>query len=307
MKKITSYQNLQEENNFFTPGKNDGTFNAGEGAKRFAIGGLRLSGRVRKFLPGFPSVTIVIAIFNGVEFLRETLDSILAQDYPNIELIIVDGGSTDGTIEILYEYEESIDYWVSELDAGISDAFNKAILQSSGNFINFQGAGDILTHPSVVSKAMSGVDGIKDMFVSARIQRVSENNSNEITAIVPRKFSVNFNKLSLLFKMALPHQGLFTNKKIFDMHGLFDTKLSYSMDYDHLLRIYKKFPSVIMKDVILSSWREGGVGSGKIMQVLNEYNKIKRKNQVAPIPLLILIDVYIKCKFYIKICLGFKG
>ena len=267
---------------------------------KFTIGGLRLSNGPRKFLPGLPSVSVVIAVFNRVQFLRETIDSILEQDYPNIELVVVDGGSTDGTLDILYEYKESIDYWISEPDAGISEAFNKAILLSTGDYINFQGAGDLLTYPSVVSRVMIGVDKSKDMFVSARIQRVSESNIKKIILVAPTKFTKKFNKLSLLFKMTLPHQGLLTNRIIFNTYGVFDTNLSYSMDYDHLLRVYKNFPAVLMRDEILSSWRDGGVGSGKIIEVLNEYNKIKKKNKVAPKLILFLLHILILSKFFLK-------
>ena len=105
-------------------------------------GGKRLSGIFNKKNYISPLVSIVIATYNDHEYLELTINSILNQDYENIEIIIIDGGSDDSTINILKRYSNQIEYWVSEPDHGISDAFNKGVLVSSGDYINFQGAGD---------------------------------------------------------------------------------------------------------------------------------------------------------------------
>lgn len=89
-----------------------------------------------------PTVSVITAVFNGESHIEETILSVINQTYRNIEYIIIDGGSTDGTVEIIKKYEKKIKYWISEKDKGISDAFNKGILQSTGDYINFQGDGD---------------------------------------------------------------------------------------------------------------------------------------------------------------------
>jgi len=88
-------------------------------------GGLRTKGVIKKQTKEHPLVSIITAVFNGESHLQETLETIRNQEYPNLEIIVIDGGSTDGTLDIIKQYEHVMDYWISEPDQGISDAFNK--------------------------------------------------------------------------------------------------------------------------------------------------------------------------------------
>jgi glycosyltransferase involved in cell wall biosynthesis len=90
-----------------------------------------------------PLITVVTVVFNGEKYIERTIRSIIGQTYPNIEYVIIDGGSTDGTINIIKKYDASIDYWISESDFGIYDAMNKALKIASGEWINFMNAGDV--------------------------------------------------------------------------------------------------------------------------------------------------------------------
>ena len=158
-----------------------------------------------------------------------------------------------------------------------------------------------------MSRAMEGVDPANDMFISCRIKRVSNEKIERIKWVAPSVFRAEFDKRSLLFKMSLPHQGLLTSRKFFQEYGLFDIQIKYSMDYEHLLRAYRKFPKVIMKNIYFSAWREGGVGTGNIIKVLDEYHFIKLKNRIASIWMLELINFYIKLKFFIRHIINFSN
>ncbi len=102
-----------------------------------------------------PIVTVVTVTFNAEEYLEKTILSVIEQDYKNIEYIIVDGGSTDKTIEIIKKYEEKISFWISEPDEGIYDAMNKGVKYANGEFVNFMNAGDVFFDNTVCSRIFS--------------------------------------------------------------------------------------------------------------------------------------------------------
>jgi glycosyltransferase involved in cell wall biosynthesis len=97
-----------------------------------------------------PLITVVTVVFNGKEFLEETIQSVIGQTYDNLEYIIIDGGSTDGTLDIIKKYENEIDCWISEQDKGIYDAMNKGIQIAKGEWINFMNAGDTFNSSDIL-------------------------------------------------------------------------------------------------------------------------------------------------------------
>ena len=115
-------------------------------------GGMRFKGMRRVPQPDKPLITIITATFNAAEYLPYTIRSIRAQEYENIQWIVVDGASKDGTVDLLKENEDVIDYWMSEPDEGIYDAWNKACLHVRGEWIQFIGAGDELASTTVLTQ-----------------------------------------------------------------------------------------------------------------------------------------------------------
>lgn len=258
--------------------------------------GLRTAGYYKKTSLDKPLLTVITAVFNGENHLEETILSVLNQTYDNVEFIIIDGGSTDGTLEILKKYEHAIDYWISEKDSGISDAFNKGVQVASGDYINFQGDGDGFYGAEALEKIIQGVNPNNDLFISGLIQRVSVDDSE----IYVSPFMPKFHKTSLLFRMSMAHQGLFTNIKYFKKYGLFDVNNTYCMDYEHLLRAYHSFPRVVMKNIIVAKWRADGLGNNRDLEVFKEYHKIKVDNKVTMYPILKAINFWILLKHYIR-------
>jgi hypothetical protein len=150
-----------------------------------------------------PLITLVTVVFNGEKFLEETILSVINQTYDNIEYIIIDGGSTDGTIDIIKKYEHAIDYWVSEKDKGIYDAMNKGIDLATGEWINFMNAGDKLldlNQAKVFSK------------------------SNKLRAYCFPVLNAHSDGSKVLFKGHLtnPHQGIFYMLLIFKKIGKYE-------------------------------------------------------------------------------------
>lgn len=243
-----------------------------------------------------PLISIITVVYNGEKYLEETIQSVMNQTYDNVEYIIIDGGSSDGTLDIIKKYEDKIDYWVSERDGGISDAFNKGVKVSKGDYVNFQGDGDGFYAPNTLEKVFESIDQKEDIFISAKIQRIDENGEE----IYISKHIEKFNKKSLLFRMSLPHQGLFTHKSYFEKYGLFDVNNTFCMDYEHLLRSYKEFPKVVTKDMVVARWRADGLGNGRTLEIFKEYDKIKRDNKVANSLVLDFVKYWTLFKYYVK-------
>ena len=245
-------------------------------------------------------VSIISVSLNNESTIKQTIESVYQQTFRYLEYIIVDGGSTDGTLTIIKEYAKKFSgrlKWISEKDKGISDAFNKGIYLSTGDFLYFLGADDYLLSDDSIQKVMKEADPEKDMLICGRIRRVNKDGKNVLWT-APR--SLKFNKASLLFRMSLPHQGLFTNKRFFDLWGKFDLNNKYCMDYELLLRAYKDLPEVKIKDIEIAAWRAGGIGKDRILDVLKEYKDIKIKNKVAPVVIIYLIYFYSILKYNLK-------
>lgn len=98
-----------------------------------------------------PWITVITVVFNGRSYIEDTILSVIGQTYPNLEYIIIDGGSTDGTIDVIRKYEDKIGYWHSEKDSGIYDAMNKGLIRASGRWVNFMNAGDTFYAPDTVA------------------------------------------------------------------------------------------------------------------------------------------------------------
>lgn len=267
-----------------------------EGENRKGEGGLRKKGYFKRSFKNKPLISIITVVFNGEKHLEETIQTVINQTYDNVEYIIIDGGSTDKTIDIIKKYEDKIDYWISEKDKGISDAFNKGIKVSRGDYINFQGDGDGFYSSDSLEKVFQNINPYEDIFVSAMIQRISP----EGEELYRSKYVENFDKKSLLFKMSMPHQGLFTHKSYFERYGLFDINNTFCMDYEHLLRAYHQFPKVVTKDIIVAKWRADGLGNGRTLEIFKEYDKIKRDNKIANNFVLSIVKYWTLFKYYVK-------
>ena len=123
-------------------------------ARAKSKGGARPRGVLRESLPNKPLVSVITAVLNGKSFLDQTVQSVAHQTYDNVEYLVIDGGSQDGTLDIIQKYEEFVDFWVSEPDRGISDAMNKGIDLASGEWLIFMNAGDVFFDERALEKTI---------------------------------------------------------------------------------------------------------------------------------------------------------
>jgi glycosyltransferase involved in cell wall biosynthesis len=232
--------------------------------QRKGEGGLRTQNLYKRNDDDRPLITIVTVVFNGETHVEQTILSVINQDYDNVEYIIIDGGSSDRTIEIIKNYDNKIDYWISEPDVGISDAFNKGIALAHGEWIGIINADDWYEHDAI-----------------SRVARLGEGEvafGNVQCWTSEKKGFVN---LSLLEKMnqtmALNHPAIFVKRSVYGKYGGFCLDYKYAMDYEFLTRILCKGVDFKKINHILSNFRTGGAsGTGEI-GALKEVLTIKDK------------------------------
>jgi glycosyltransferase involved in cell wall biosynthesis len=208
-----------------------------------------------------PLVTIVTVVLNGEKYLEETIQSIINQTYDNIEYIIIDGGSTDGTLEIIHKYEAVIDYWVSEPDGGLYDAMNKGIQLTTGELIGLINSDDwYLSNAvsTVVNKYTKDFQN-KRVIISGGIFWIDS--EGKIMFPIPR--SEKFLVERINWDMPLNHSATFVASDVYAILGLFNLKYQIAADYDFIHKAYysEKIKFFIFDNYYLSCMRLGGLSS----------------------------------------------
>ena len=205
-----------------------------------------------------PLISIVTIFFNSAKTIEETIQSVLGQDYPLIDYVIIDGGSTDGTIDIVKRYESKLGYFRSEPDEGISDAFNKGIKNSKGDIICIINSDDILL-PGALKAVAEHYDESVDIYRGNVIIR------NKETGFTGRDIpSMKFPLMP--FFVNVDHQGTFVAAKAHKKWGYYDKKFRYMMDHDFLARCYQGGGKFKYMPVDVAEFRLGGVSVASIPQ-----------------------------------------
>jgi glycosyltransferase involved in cell wall biosynthesis len=247
----------------------------GEG--RQGEGGLRTQGYFKRDLPNKPLITIVTVVFNGEAYLEESILSVINQTYDNVEYVVIDGASSDGTLDIIKKYEGAIDYWVSERDIGIFDAMNKGIKVAGGLFIGFVNADDYF-YSNTVSNLTSGLAEREFDYTFGSVDMIKTNGEYIETFCPILKAELNRFKGEYI-SMPSPHQAIFIKRKILNELGGFDLQFKLAADYDLILRVMAISKSVWYFQDIVGCFRQGGV-SGSYDTFLEVYILLK-KHQIG--------------------------
>lgn len=215
-------------------------------------GGVYVSDFYKNFQIDKILVTIITVVFNGEKYLENTIQSVLNQTYKNIEYIIIDGGSTDQTIDIIRKYDNQISYWLSEPDEGISDAFNKGISLSKGEIIGI----------------LSSDDWYEENTVEIIVKQFMESSAEIICGSSQfwnkdKKDFISFSRIDLLEKeMTVNHATVFIKKDVYRYFGLFKN-YQVAMDYELLLRFKINHVKFLVIPDILANVRVGGVSNSE--------------------------------------------
>ncbi len=191
----------------------------------------------------FPKISIITPSFNQAKFIRITIDSVLSQNYPNLEYIVMDGGSTDGTIEILKSYGKRIT-WYFQKDKGQSDALNRGFKMVTGEIIGFINSDDFLEENALI-KISEYFNHHKDAFWLTGKCRVVDEKGEEVRRLITKYknlfLKIFRSKKILLIVNYISQPSTFWRKEAFEKCGYFDVDLHYSMDYDFWLRMSRLY------------------------------------------------------------------
>ena len=212
-----------------------------------------------------PLVTIVTPSYNQGHFLEETIQSVLGQSYPNIEYIIIDGGSTDQSIEIIKKYESRISYWVSETDQGQTDAINKGFRMGKGDLVGWINSDDFL-EPTAVEQIVSSYQSHPDSVLFHGKLRVVDANGQVIEVRDPRR-KITFNGLlNGLERVSQP--GSFYSRSAIEGVGFLDPGFQMVMDFDLWIKLLGRGPATCLPG-ILANYRLHGETKSKNLKELH--------------------------------------
>ncbi len=252
-------------------------------------------------------VTLITVCRNVAPVIRETLDSILAQTHVDIELIVIDGASTDGTVEILEGYrsspaERGITTLVSEPDKGIYDAMNKGLALATGEIIGFVNAGDLLMTPNVIAQVVSafqrGLPAEGMAHVDAVYGDIIMVDERDIYKVHRTWISGTYHRENFRRGWMPPHVGTFIRKSVYDRFGHFNTDLRIGADYEILLRfLYKHQVRTVHMREVLVRFRLGGMSNGSVRHILNANREVRASwglNGLQAPPLLVTRKLWSK-------------
>ncbi|WP_417897205.1 glycosyltransferase family 2 protein [Bacillus haimaensis] len=225
----------------------------------------------------YPLVSVVTPSYNQAKFIAETIDSVLSQDYPNIEHIVIDGGSTDGTLEILKKYRKQYSnfHFVSEKDRGQSHAVNKGVRKANGEIIGWLNSDDTYL-PGAIRKAVNHLNEQQSQALCYGKANFTDDQNKPI-----RLYPVEPYSLDRLFQACIICQpAAFFRKKIFMDVGGVDEDLYFCMDYDLWMRIAKKYPIGYIDDFLANSRLHDSAKTVKDMNDIGflEIFKVSNKN-----------------------------
>lgn len=218
-------------------------------------------------IQSLPKLSLIIATYNAQQVLARCIRSIAGQSYHNWELIVIDGGSTDGTVGIIQSHAEHISYWHSRPDKGIYDAWNQAILHATGDYVCFLGADDALHSPNTLAEIVSSVGNARYDLITSRGQLYNA------TGFRGPVIGASWANAKLPRRIRVCHPGLFHHRSLFKIHGEFNFEYKIAADLEFLLRLPVDIQSYDFPVVVVDI-QDGGVSRKYFWRRIGEYRKI---------------------------------
>lgn len=215
-------------------------------------------------------ISIVTVAFNAAKTIRKTIESVVNQNRLLVQYIVIDGGSTDGTVEIIKEYSDRLSYWVSERDSGIYDAMNKGIAQATGKLVGVINSDDWYASDVLKSVYDQHIEN-PNAVIHGDMMLVSESEEDLYLLPAPDHPSVQ----EEFKKMTVNHPATFVPRTIYEKYGLFDLSYRLSADYELIIRLLSKGVPFVPLHEVTSYFRLGGQSGG--VRTYKENFAIQRK------------------------------
>lgn len=215
-----------------------------------------------------PKISVITAVWNDAEHIEKTIQSVLSQTFPNVEYIIIDGGSKDGTVEVIRKYADKLSYWISEPDKGVYDAMNKGIIISTGDYVIFMNSGDTFHSDDAIE--MMCLDKVeKNTIVYGN---VSVKYWDGVYVEKPHEFFMT----SMKFKgVGICHQTVFFPGE--DLRKMkYDLSYRIASDYDLMFRMWKGGTKFCYRDVVVADYEWGNGISSNPYKLLDVYRENAR-------------------------------
>ena len=228
-------------------------------------------------------ISIITVCYNSAETIEETIKSVQAQTYENIEYIIVDGNSKDKTLELVQQYPDVVTKWVSEPDKGLYDAMNKGIAMATGDYIGILNSDDTFFEPETIQKV---VDFLVENKVEACTGDIVQHKNGRI---IRRYSSKKWSPAKLKIGFMPPHPSIFFKKELFGSFGAYVLGYKIASDYELIIRYFLKHKiSWKYSGITITSMAIGGASSSGMSSyhtITEEVGKAFRGNQITYSPL----------------------
>lgn len=237
-----------------------------------------------------PLITVVTVCYNSVEYIECCMKSVMNQDFTDFEYIVIDGGSDDGTVDIIKKYQNRISYWHSRADSGLSEAFNMGIENSGGKWLLFLNSDDFLASSTILSQMAQFLKAwpTADVVMGQIMLMTRERNPRIKSGPHGQPFTWN----ELRFKAIIPHQAAFTNRTYFKKVGLFNVRYRTIMDYEHFLRGGAQIDLQFVP-VVVSCMRDGGQSKNDIKKGLIDLKRAQIETRALPAAVAEMNRIYL--------------
>lgn len=218
------------------------------------------------------TVSVITVVYNGKHFLSQTFESVFSQTYPHIEYIVVDGKSTDGTVDLIRANETRIARWISEPDKGLYDAMNKALKLATGDFVLFMNAGDLFQDKYVLEKLMTSAPADTDILYGDTMLVSEEGNEIGLRSKkTPHKLPENLSWKDFKFGMVVCHQSILIRRSIAPEYNL---SHPFCADIDWIVKSLKTTQKIHNGNIVIARFLKGGITDKRLKKSLKDRFKV---------------------------------